>query len=272
MRALLGESAPQKLNSYRPAPRVLPGMVITMRGHKGRYCNPDTGCNRRTVGNMERYLVVDTGAGTIGLKAGGCLKKSCSKDFTGPRMHVVDAKNGKVAFMLRHGDSLRTYCTSGDSQTECMTAKTVGLRQQFMIECRQNCHVSKTAASSRAFRKAEKKAEKTALKKANIPKPPLASGRYCIKDCNWHCYLDRYNDLRKKFGRDAKKAEAHYYNVGKKEKRNCRCDGTGVPCRWSRYLQNYPKLAERFAMSEDKDGDAQYHFLTVGKAKGYKCT
>lgn len=265
------EKETSSLDSYKAAPRVLPGMIVTMMGYSGHYCNPESGCNKATVGRMETYLVVDTGAGTIGLKAGGCLDKSCSKDYTGPKMMLEDAKNGKVGIAIRHGTVLKTYCTAGDKQTECVSAKTLGVRQQFTINCQKNCGVSKTSSSMGIFKKAEKKAEKVALTKARIPKPSAPPGRYCIKDCNWHCYLDRYADLRKKFGRNVQKAEAHYYNHGKADKRNCRCDGTGVPCRWSRYLQNYPLLAERFVNSEDKEGDAEFHFIKKGKAEGQKC-
>merc|ERR1719163_892334 len=48
--------------------------------------------------------------------------------------------------------------------------------------------------------------------------------------CNWQCYLDRYPDLQKAFGKtNVKRAEKHWKDHGKKEKRECRC--SSAKCR-----------------------------------------
>jgi len=43
--------------------------------------------------------------------------------------------------------------------------------------------------------------------------------------CNWSCYLNRYDDLTKAFGKDTKKAKNHWLKTGIKEYRLCDCDG-----------------------------------------------
>ena len=40
-------------------------------------------------------------------------------------------------------------------------------------------------------------------------------------ECDWTSYLNRYPDLQKAFGTDIGKAERHYYQYGKREKRDC---------------------------------------------------
>ena len=94
---------------------------------------------------------------------------------------------------------------------------------------------------------------------------------YCVKDCNFGCYLDRYADLRRAFGTDHKKAENHWFNHGRKEKRNCRCVGAGRQCDWRSYLKRYKYLHKAFSQREDPEGLAERYFIKFGKRKGHDC-
>merc|ERR1719230_897146 len=69
--------------------------------------------------------------------------------------------------------------------------------------------------------KAATAARKAKVDPKAVPVDRGAGNRYCVKDCNWSCYLDNYPALTKKFGKPGtkmakKQAEAHYIAQGKK--------------------------------------------------------
>jgi hypothetical protein len=47
-------------------------------------------------------------------------------------------------------------------------------------------------------------------------------------ECDWQCYLGRYEDLQIAFGTDTAQAEAHYTSNGAQEGRICTCETTAV--------------------------------------------
>merc|ERR1719420_2516862 len=87
--------------------------------------------------------------------------------------------------------------------------------------------------------------------------------------CNWQCYLDRYPDLQKAFGKNnVEDARKHWYNHGKKENRMCTCfQGT---CNWQCYLDRYPDLQNAFGKTNV--ADAQKHWNKHGKDEKRDCT
>jgi len=102
-----------------------------------------------------------------------------------------------------------------------------------------------------------------------VPVDQGKKSRYCLKDCNWGCYLDNNKNLKTK-----KKAETDYLfggPGGKKKAGNCRCKGPGVKCRWSSYMKRYPNLRNKWKKKEDPTGEAIHHFLKIGQKEGQNC-
>jgi len=65
------------------------------------------------------------------------------------------------------------------------------------------------------------KAPNAVTRNGKVVKSVLPKGDATV--CNWKCYLDRYADLKKAFGNNLNKAEAHWAKHGKGEKRDCTC-------------------------------------------------
>jgi len=86
--------------------------------------------------------------------------------------------------------------------------------------------------------------------------------------CNWHCYLGRYPDLQKAFGRFNKaKAHRHWNQHGKREKRSCTCPKA---CNWQCYLNRYPDLQRAFGTTNT--AKAYAHWFNHGIREGRVCT
>ena len=44
-----------------------------------------------------------------------------------------------------------------------------------------------------------------------------------LENCDWQCYLDRYQDLQETFGNDLSAVEDHWNNEGRSEGLDCTC-------------------------------------------------
>jgi len=91
----------------------------------------------------------------------------------------------------------------------------------------------------------------------------MRSGVVVTCQCNWDCYLARYEDLRTAFGQNLTAAADHYHHTGKGERRNCACE-----CNWDCYLARYEDL--RTAFGQDLVAAAD-HYNHTGKGEGRNC-
>ena len=46
---------------------------------------------------------------------------------------------------------------------------------------------------------------------------------HILENCDWQCYLDRYQDLKDNYGTDFAAAEDHWINEGRSEGLDCTC-------------------------------------------------
>lgn len=83
---------------------------------------------------------------------------------------------------------------------------------------------------------------------------PLSAGFVAPRNCDWKCYLDRYDDLRKAFGdQDLWAAKEHYEAYGEKEGRDCTCSNTptNIPID---HIVDYAFLSDQIWMSDSNPG------------------
>jgi len=84
--------------------------------------------------------------------------------------------------------------------------------------------------------------------------------------CDWQCYLDRYEDLQRKFGpTNVDAAAAHWTSSGYAEGRDCTCG-----CDWQCYLDRYGDLQRKFGATNVDS--AAMHWRANGKRQGRDCT
>jgi len=85
--------------------------------------------------------------------------------------------------------------------------------------------------------------------------------------CDWQCYLDRYGDLRRKYGpNNLKEAASHYERTGRGEGRDCTCN----KCDWQCYLDRYGDLRRKYGPNNLKE--AASHYERTGRGEGRDCT
>jgi len=138
---------PSKYKARAPK-RLVPGMVVTLRGKgaRGRYCRASpkgAGCGRLRVGYWERFLVVDAGNGAIALRGGQhkCLNFRRHRVTCG-RQHITNHAPLTVT-ILQRGElamkqvSTKRYCTTG-RRLKC-NANNISRRSTFRYACIRNC-------------------------------------------------------------------------------------------------------------------------------------
>ena len=87
-------------------------------------------------------------------------------------------------------------------------------------------------------------------------------------ECNWRCYLDRYEDLQKAYGTNTAQAASHYKSYGIAEGRDCTCP----ECNWRCYLNRYEDLQTAYGETDAAQLQAASHYKSHGIAEGRDCT
>jgi len=89
----------------------------------------------------------------------------------------------------------------------------------------------------------------------------------CADQCDYQCYLDRYENLKKVFGNNLAGAEAHYQKFGKNEGKLCTCPPP--ECDWGCYLSQNAGVAA--VVGAGNFAGAQRHYEKHGAAEGRSC-
>jgi hypothetical protein len=121
------------------------GDIITLQGYNGKYVSSENGessmtCNRTSVGNWEKFEVVEAGNGKIALKGNnemyvssenGNSTMNCNRSYIGEleKFTKVDAGDGKYA--LQGNNGLYVSSENGESPITC-NRSSIGYWEKFI--------------------------------------------------------------------------------------------------------------------------------------------